>query len=220
MMAAAQRGEFSVIIVWQLSRLWRNRVERAEGIEILRRAGVSVYACKGPDLDLSTAYGRGMAGMLGEVDTMEVEIKGERTEAAQRQAAEAGLWLGGSRPFGWRLLPDPARAGRPNAHRRGAPGGGRGRGGGGPAPGARASRRAVARRAGARPERPRQAHHPRRPVDGGQPARDPHPAAELWRRRLPGRDPARRDVARDHHRGRAPEGLPPARRPLPPHLGR
>ena len=36
------------------------------------------------DLDLSTAYGRGMAGMLGEVDTMEVEIKGERTEAAQR----------------------------------------------------------------------------------------------------------------------------------------
>jgi site-specific DNA recombinase len=117
MMTAAERGEFQVIIVWQLSRLWRNRVERAEGIEILRRAGVSVYACKGPDLDLSTAYGRGMAGMLGEVDTMEVEIKGERTEAAQRQAAEAGLWLGGSRPFGWRLLADPARAGRPNAHR-------------------------------------------------------------------------------------------------------
>src|SRR5690348_9922965 len=50
MMAAAQRGEFKVIIVWQLSRLWRNRVERAEGIEILRRARVSVYACKGPDL--------------------------------------------------------------------------------------------------------------------------------------------------------------------------
>jgi DNA invertase Pin-like site-specific DNA recombinase len=117
MMAAAERGEFGVIIVWQLSRLWRNRVERAKGIEILRRAGVSVYACKGPDLDLSTAYGRGMAGMLGEVDTMEVEIKGERTEAAQRQAAEAGLWLGGARPFGWRLVPDPARTGRPNAHR-------------------------------------------------------------------------------------------------------
>jgi DNA invertase Pin-like site-specific DNA recombinase len=118
LIAAARRGEFTVIIVWQLSRLWRNRRERAEGIEILRRAGVSVVCCKGPDLDLSTAYGRGMAGMLGEVDTMEVEIKGERTVAAQRQAAEAGLWLGGSRPFGWELVPDPARAGRANAHRK------------------------------------------------------------------------------------------------------
>lgn len=117
LMAAAARGEFKVIIVWQLSRLWRNRRERAEGIEALRRAGVSVVCCKGPDLDLSTAYGRGMAGMLGEVDTMEVEIKGERTVAAQRQAAEAGLWLGGPRPFGWRLVPDPARAGRKDAHR-------------------------------------------------------------------------------------------------------
>jgi len=59
------------IIVFQTSRLWRNRRERAEGIEILRRAGVSVAAVKGPSLDLSSAYGRGMAGLLGEFDTME-----------------------------------------------------------------------------------------------------------------------------------------------------
>lgn len=117
MMTAAASGEFGVILVWQLSRLWRNRIERAHAIEILRRAQVAVYACKGPDLDFSTAYGRGMAGMLGEVDTMEVEIKGERTQAAQRQAAEAGLWVGGPRPFGWDLIPDPARAGRSSAHR-------------------------------------------------------------------------------------------------------
>jgi DNA invertase Pin-like site-specific DNA recombinase len=117
MMAAAARGEFSVIIVFQLSRLWRNRRERAEGIEVLRRAGVSVVCVKGPDLDMSTAYGRGMTGLLGEFDTMEAEVKGERTVAAQRQAAEAGLHLGGARPFGWDLVPDPARAGRSNAHR-------------------------------------------------------------------------------------------------------
>ena len=36
-MAAAARGEIDVILVYQTSRLWRNRRERAEGIEILRR---------------------------------------------------------------------------------------------------------------------------------------------------------------------------------------
>jgi site-specific DNA recombinase len=117
MMAAARRGEFSVIIVFQLSRLWRNRIERAEGIETLRRAGVSVICVKGPDMDLSTAYGRAFAGLVGEFDTMEAEVKGERTVPAQRQAAEAGLHLGGARPFGWDLIPDPARKGKPSEHR-------------------------------------------------------------------------------------------------------
>lgn len=78
------------IIVFQTSRLWRNRRERAEGIEILRRAGVSVAAVKGPSLDLSSAYGRGMAGLLGEFDTMETEVKSERQQLAALQRAENG----------------------------------------------------------------------------------------------------------------------------------
>ncbi|MEU9456897.1 recombinase family protein [Streptomyces sp. NPDC048277] len=41
-MAAVQRGEVDVIIVYMLGRLWRNRRERAEGMEILRKHGVSV----------------------------------------------------------------------------------------------------------------------------------------------------------------------------------
>ena len=70
-MAAAARREIDVVLVFQTSRFWRNRRERAEGIEILRKAGVSLIATKGPSLDMSTAYGRGMAGLLGEFDTME-----------------------------------------------------------------------------------------------------------------------------------------------------
>ena len=38
-MAAAARGEIDVILVFQTSRFWRNRGERAEGIEVLRKAG-------------------------------------------------------------------------------------------------------------------------------------------------------------------------------------
>ena len=102
MMAAAARGEIDVILVFQTSRLWRNRRERAEGIEILRRAGVSVVATRGPSLDMSTAYGRGMAGLLGEFDTMETEVKGERQRLAAQSAAAAGKrHTGCPRPFGY-----------------------------------------------------------------------------------------------------------------------
>jgi site-specific DNA recombinase len=101
--AAAARGEIDVILVFQTSRFWRNRRERAEGIEILRKAGVSIVATKGPSLDMSTAYGRAMAGLNGEFDTMESEVKSERQQLANREAAIAGkARTAQPRPFGWR----------------------------------------------------------------------------------------------------------------------
>ncbi|MEU8134614.1 recombinase family protein [Streptodolium elevatio] len=101
MMAAAERGEFKFIIVWMLSRLWRNRRERVDGIERLRKAGVGVLCVKGPDLDLTTAAGRLLAGLLGEVDTHEVEQKAERQEREMRQTVERGVAPGGRRAFGY-----------------------------------------------------------------------------------------------------------------------
>jgi site-specific DNA recombinase len=101
-MAAAARGEIDVILVFQTSRFWRNRRERAEGIEILRKAGVSLIATKGPSLDMSNAYGRMMAGLLGEFDTAESEIKSERQQLANREAALAGkVRRAMPLPFGW-----------------------------------------------------------------------------------------------------------------------
>ena len=104
-MAAAEVGLITHIVVWQLSRLWRNRRERAEGIERLARARVSVIAVKGPDLDMTTAYGRAMAGLLGEFDTMESEVKSERVLLKVAELAEAGaIANGGYRPFGYRRI--------------------------------------------------------------------------------------------------------------------
>jgi site-specific DNA recombinase len=100
MIAAAARGEFDVIVLYQTSRLWRTRSERAAGIKILQAAGVSVIATKGPSLDMSTAYGRGMAGLLGEFDTMEVEVKAERQQLAYAAQRDAGIRHGGPAPFG------------------------------------------------------------------------------------------------------------------------
>lgn len=102
-----EKGTFSAVLVFHTSRLWRNREQRAAGIRKFSEHGVSVLAVKGPELDLSTAYGRGMAGLLGEFDTMESEVKSERIRAAAAQRAREGR-PSGSRMFGWDRIIDPA----------------------------------------------------------------------------------------------------------------
>ncbi|MQA14978.1 MAG: recombinase family protein [Pseudonocardiaceae bacterium] len=100
LMAAAE--PLDVIVVYHLSRLWRNRRERAEGIERLKPLRVSIVSVKGPDLDLSTAYGRSMAGMLGEFDTWESEVKAERVRShIERNASSGAQMAGGHRPYGY-----------------------------------------------------------------------------------------------------------------------
>jgi site-specific DNA recombinase len=103
LMAAADAGRFARIITWHTSRLWRSRTERAEAIGTLAVARVSVVAVKGPDLDLSSAYGRGMAGLLGEFDTLESEVKGERVARAALQRARDGR-ANGAVSYGWRRV--------------------------------------------------------------------------------------------------------------------
>jgi DNA invertase Pin-like site-specific DNA recombinase len=114
LMAGAARGEFDVIVVWQTSRFWRNRRERADGIEVLRQAQISLFAVKGPSLDMSTAYGRMLCGLLGEFDTMETEVKGERQRLANQQAARKGQRRTACPPsFGYaedHVTPDPSQA--------------------------------------------------------------------------------------------------------------
>lgn len=103
LMEAVERGEVRRVYVLHQSRLWRNRRERAEGIEILRRHRVTVVAAKGPRLDMSTAAGRSVAALLGEIDTMESELKGERLEVWHATRAERGQHAPGPAPYGWRL---------------------------------------------------------------------------------------------------------------------
>lgn len=93
--------QVDVVLVWHMSRLWRGRVERATGIDVFKDAGVKLAVVQGSEIDFSTAMGRGMVGMLGEVDTMESDLKSERIVAQKASAAEAGKFRGGRRPFGF-----------------------------------------------------------------------------------------------------------------------
>jgi DNA invertase Pin-like site-specific DNA recombinase len=113
LMDAVRAGQVDRIVVYQTSRFWRNRAERAEGIEVLRTARIALVATKGPELDMTTAAGRAIAGVLGEFDTMEVEIKAERVARAAHQRALDGLNHGGPRAFGYSadgMSIDPAEA--------------------------------------------------------------------------------------------------------------
>ncbi|MGH8918455.1 MAG: recombinase family protein, partial [Actinomycetes bacterium] len=103
MMAAAERGEITRIVAYGLSRLWRNRRERADAIDSLRRLRVSIALVKGSDLDLSSAAGRMVAGLLGETDTMESELKAERVARAAQQRAEEGR-ANGHAAYGWQRM--------------------------------------------------------------------------------------------------------------------
>lgn len=103
LMRRAEAGEFSRIVCYHTSRLWRSRTERAAGIGMLAAARVSLVAVKGPDLDLSSAYGRGMADLVGAFDTMESDVKSERVARAALQRALEGRASGGV-AYGWRRV--------------------------------------------------------------------------------------------------------------------
>ncbi|MDT3439123.1 recombinase family protein [Pseudofrankia sp. BMG5.37] len=99
-MAAVGRGELRVIVLYMSSRLWRNRKQRAEAMEPLAQWGVLLAATQGSDLDLSTPSGRMVAGILGEVDSHEVEQNAVRIRDEIEQRARHGL-PAGTRLYGY-----------------------------------------------------------------------------------------------------------------------
>ncbi|MEU4416188.1 recombinase family protein [Nocardia salmonicida] len=103
MLDGAVRGEFDFIVAYGLSRLWRNRKERAHAIEILSKARVGIALVKGSDIDLTSAAGRMYAGILGEFDSAESEIKSERIARAAKQRAEEGR-TNGAPAYGWKRI--------------------------------------------------------------------------------------------------------------------
>ncbi len=116
LMVAVERDEVDRIVTYMQSRLWRNRRERAEAIELLRARRVGVVCVKGPELDLSSATGRMLAGLLGEFDTHESEVKGERVARAAEARARAGQ-ANGAVLYGWRREYDADAQGRVLAFR-------------------------------------------------------------------------------------------------------
>jgi DNA invertase Pin-like site-specific DNA recombinase len=104
LMAAVKAGEVRVVVIWRSDRLWRSRRERADGLELFKAARTRLEMVKGQSVDMTKAQDRAMVGLLGEFDTLEAEIKGERQQAAIIENAELGAYHGPNRPFGFQIV--------------------------------------------------------------------------------------------------------------------
>jgi len=96
-----ETGLVWVVIAWHEDRLHRAPMELEHYIDVCRARGTATVFVQSGDLDLVTASGRTNARIKGNIARGEVEHMIERMQQAKRRSAEAGVWKGGRRPFGY-----------------------------------------------------------------------------------------------------------------------
>ena len=92
---------------YHADRLLRNSEDTAALIKVCAAGGHLIETHSGGTYDLSTANGRRRLRDDASAAEFEVDHNTERVVAAKDEAAAAGLWLGGRRPFGWETDPAP-----------------------------------------------------------------------------------------------------------------
>jgi site-specific DNA recombinase len=112
MLAAAERGDFDVLVIPALDRLARNARDAHEIFARLERANVAIRSLRG-EVDTASATGRLMTGVMASLAEFESNVIGERTRSGKAAAARAGRPNGGPRRFGFdqrdgQLIPRPA----------------------------------------------------------------------------------------------------------------
>jgi site-specific DNA recombinase len=102
LLADLRAGVANAVVVWHTDRLHRHPSELEEYLAVCERPpGIPTQTVKAGELDLITPSGRMVARQLGAVARYEVEHMIERQQRARLQAATAGRWGGGRRPFGY-----------------------------------------------------------------------------------------------------------------------
>ena len=89
MLEDAKSGEFTIVLVWALSRLTRSVSDLYQIITELSNCGVGIRSHTEP-FDCTTAMGRGMMGIIGVFAQIERELTGERVKAAMLERAKQG----------------------------------------------------------------------------------------------------------------------------------
>jgi site-specific DNA recombinase len=112
MLEAVKGGEIDAIVARHMDRIARNSRERLELVEACKQQGVIIALVEGSDMDPTTASGRMVIGVLGEMAEMEIALKGERHTAALRRHAHNGGVPHGVAPYGYTtigaIVPDEA----------------------------------------------------------------------------------------------------------------
>lgn len=101
MLADARAGKFDHIVAYSTSRLTRRLREYEDLIELAERFGITYSYVRSPSVDLNTANGRLIARVFAANDSHYAEVLQELVRREKKQAAEAGRYMGGPRPFGY-----------------------------------------------------------------------------------------------------------------------
>jgi len=101
LLADLEADRADAVLAWHTDRLHRSPRELESFVDLCERHDVITHTVTAGELDLSTPAGRAVARTLGAWARYEVEQGVRRQRAAKKQAAGAGKWLGGPRPFGW-----------------------------------------------------------------------------------------------------------------------
>jgi site-specific DNA recombinase len=101
LLADLRAGTADAVVCWHTDRLHRHPSELEDYIAVCEHAGVPTMTVKAGPVDLATPSGRMVARQLGAVARYEVEHMVERQQRARLQAATAGRWTGGRRPYGY-----------------------------------------------------------------------------------------------------------------------
>lgn len=99
----ARSGKFDQLLVYKLDRLGRETRLILNAVADLEKLGVRVRSMT-EEFDTATATGRLMLTMLSGFAAHERELIRERSVAGTNRLAEAGAWLGGVVPFGYRKV--------------------------------------------------------------------------------------------------------------------
>lgn len=99
----ARLKKFDQLLVYRLDRLGRDTRLTLNAVADLETLGVRIRSMT-EEFDTATPTGRLMLTMLSGFATHEREVIRERCVAGTRRVAEAGAWLGGIVPFGYRKL--------------------------------------------------------------------------------------------------------------------
>ena len=106
MIAVVEAGKADAVLAWHTDRLHRSPVELEAYVDVCERRKIITQTVRAGELDLATPSGRAVARTVGAWARFESEHKSDRIRAAHGQAAEAGKWRGGGRPFGWTVHND------------------------------------------------------------------------------------------------------------------
>src|SRR5882724_11624464 len=100
-LADARLGRFDQLLVYRLDRLGRDTRLILNAVAEFEKLGVRVKSMS-EEFDTATPTGRLMLTMLSGFASHEREVIRERSVAGTQRVAEAGAWMGGIVPYGYR----------------------------------------------------------------------------------------------------------------------